>query len=244
MITKWKHGVYALTEDPKRFRERIIFYQSGVNYLIKILNDSRFLKEMHLGDYLSFSECYDPFVLRPLVVMESQERNVQQSILYSLMKPKETEMKKIINCLEILAEEEYDEDSHTRFLNEKKNTGELKFRKDSAKKLHSEETPPKHKTPANEATDTKAKTRSGSVVQLKASETARPNAPKDTQPKNVTTSRSQKIFSVDKRSMHTKKVVEETENKKNFATDTTKVRQMTSLDLKKISPYLARNQKI
>lgn len=100
---------------------------------------------MHIGDYLNFSECYDPFVLRPLVVLESQQRNIQQSILYSLLKPKEAEMKKIINCLEILAEEEYDEDSHTRFLNEKKNTGELKFRKESAKKLHSEETPPKLK---------------------------------------------------------------------------------------------------
>lgn len=51
-------------------------------------------------------------------------------------------MRKIINCLELLAEEEYDEDSHSRFLGEKKNTGELKFRKDNAVKL-GEDTPPK-----------------------------------------------------------------------------------------------------
>lgn len=42
-------------------------------------------------------------------------------------------MKKIILCLELFAEEEYDEDSHSRFLSEKKNTGELQFRKDRAK---------------------------------------------------------------------------------------------------------------
>jgi hypothetical protein len=53
-------------------------------------------------------------------------------------------MKKIINCLELLAEEEYDEDSHSRFLTEKKNTGELRFKKDTARRgLTGEETPPK-----------------------------------------------------------------------------------------------------
>lgn len=44
--------------------------------------------------------------------------------------------------------------------------------------------------------------------------------------------------------MHTKKVVEETESKRQFAVDSSKVKQMSALDLKKISPYLARNQKI
>ena len=44
--------------------------------------------------------------------------------------------------------------------------------------------------------------------------------------------------------MHSKKMAEDIEQKKNFATDTIKVRQKSSLDLKKISPYLARNQKI
>lgn len=71
MITKWKNSVYTLTEDPKRFRERIIFYHNGVNYLLKTLNDTRFFKDMALSEFLSFSDCYDPFVLRPLVVLES-----------------------------------------------------------------------------------------------------------------------------------------------------------------------------
>lgn len=55
MIIKWKNMVYGLTDDPKKYRERIIFYHNGVNYLIKILNDSRFLKEMYIGQYLTFS---------------------------------------------------------------------------------------------------------------------------------------------------------------------------------------------
>lgn len=42
-----------------------------MNYLLKILNDTRFLKDMPISDCLSFSECYDPFILRPLVVLES-----------------------------------------------------------------------------------------------------------------------------------------------------------------------------
>jgi hypothetical protein len=96
------------------------------------------MKDMHIANYLTFSECYDPFVLRPLVVLESKSRTVDQSVLYTLLKPKEIEMKKIINCLEVLAEEEYDENSHTQFLSGKKDIGESKLRKESAKKLASE----------------------------------------------------------------------------------------------------------
>jgi hypothetical protein len=54
------------------------------------------------------------------------------------------------------------------------------------------------------------------------------------------TSRSQNIFSVDKKAMYSKKVNEDLENKKASATD----RQIQFVDLKKVSPYLARNQKV
>jgi hypothetical protein len=74
------------------------------------------MKDMHLAQFLTFGECYDPFLLRPLVMMESQKYTVEQSILYTLLKPREIEMKKIISCLEVLAEEEYDEDSHRKSL--------------------------------------------------------------------------------------------------------------------------------
>lgn len=119
-------------------------------------------------------------------------------------------MKKIINCLEVLAEEEYDEDSHTRFLNEKKNTGELKFRKESAKKLLSDDMPPKHKPPLPETTEPKGmKSRSESLVQIRAGNTTRDPPTVKEKETHHAASRSQKAFSVDKRSMHTKRVVEE-----------------------------------
>jgi hypothetical protein len=44
--------------------------------------------------------------------------------------------------------------------------------------------------------------------------------------------------------MQSKKVIQDLENKKAFATDRQKTKIISPLDLKKVSPYLARNQKI
>lgn len=244
MITRWKNAVYGLTEDPKRFRERIIFYHNSVNYLLKVLNDTRFLKDMPLAEHLAFSDCYDPFVLRPLVVLEAEaQRTVDQSILYSLLKPKEAEMRKLINALEILAEEEYDEDSHSRFLSEKRNTGELHFRKQNAPKLGGEDTPPKAQ-PKNRAEQSNPE--SGAETQRRNQEARSKPTSALSKLRAGQNAQSVKTLSqtVEKKSFHAQKVAEEAEQQKAFSGEKNRVKAMSSLDLKKVSPYLARNQKM
>ena len=95
-----------------------------------MLWDADFLKESTLAKYLELAPHFDPFVLRPLMLLEAKpKRNEEEEIFLSLIKPSEQDMGKIVKALIVLAEEDYDEEQQSRFLNEKKNYGELEHRK-------------------------------------------------------------------------------------------------------------------
>ncbi len=121
-----------MSEDPRRYRERVIFYHHEVNYLLKVLWDCNFLKDTVLGKYLVFARHYDPFILKPVMLLEAKGKGKmteEEVMLLEMIKPGEQEMGKIVQALIVLAEEEYDEDQQTRFVNEKKNYGELEWKK-------------------------------------------------------------------------------------------------------------------
>ena len=118
LVKNWKNSIYGISEDPRRYRERVIFFHSDANYLIKILFDNKFVMDSFMKKYLKFGNHYDPFVLRPAMVLENMNSLTEdEEIFLGLIKPREVEMAKITKSLVILAEEEYDEDQQSRFLN-------------------------------------------------------------------------------------------------------------------------------
>lgn len=60
-----------------------------------------------LKKYLAFANHYDPFFMKPLMVLENKERCLteMEDIFLALLKPTEFEMNKMIKALIILAEE-------------------------------------------------------------------------------------------------------------------------------------------
>jgi hypothetical protein len=62
-------SIYNLSDDPRRYRERVIFYYTDANYLLKMLFDSNFLRETLLKKYLPFSKGFDPFCLKPAMLL-------------------------------------------------------------------------------------------------------------------------------------------------------------------------------
>ena len=130
LIKLWKSSIYNLSDDPRRFRERVIFYHNDANYLLKMLFDCSFIRESILQHYLTFSKHFDPFLLRPAMQLDrKQHRSETEDAFLDLVKPNELDMDKITKALVVLAEEEYDEDQQSRFINERKNYGELENRK-------------------------------------------------------------------------------------------------------------------
>ena len=69
----WKTSIYNISDDPRRYRERVIFYHHDANYLLKILFDGDFIKESFLKKYLLFNKRYDPFLLKPAMHLEKKK---------------------------------------------------------------------------------------------------------------------------------------------------------------------------
>lgn len=130
LIRVWRVSVYGISDDPHRYRERVIFYHNDANYLLKMLFDSNFIKDSLLQRHLSFSKGFDPFCLKPAMLLDNQhQRSEIDDIFLELIRPSELDMDKIAKALVVLAEEEYDEDQQSRFIHERKNYGELEQRK-------------------------------------------------------------------------------------------------------------------
>jgi len=91
-----------------------------------MLFDSSFIRDSILQKHLAFSKHFDPFLLKPAMKLEkNHHRNETEDIFLELIRPTELDMDKITKALVVLAEEEYDEDQQSRFINERKNYGEL-----------------------------------------------------------------------------------------------------------------------
>ena len=91
-----------------------------------MLFDAHFLRESLLSKHLAFSPGFDPFALRPAMLLENKpNRTPNEDIFLELVRPNPLDMDKIAKALVVLAEEEYDEDQQSRFLHERKNYGEL-----------------------------------------------------------------------------------------------------------------------
>lgn len=104
----------------------MIFYHNDANYLLKMLFDANFIRDSILHKHLQFSSGFDPFCLKPAMVLDNNHhRNEEEDIFFELVKPTELDMDKIAKALVVLAEEEYDEDQQSRFIHERKNYGEL-----------------------------------------------------------------------------------------------------------------------
>lgn len=69
LIKNWKNSIYGISEDPRRFRERVIFFHNDANYLIKMIFDNKFITESFLNQSLTFGKHYDPFLLKPSMVL-------------------------------------------------------------------------------------------------------------------------------------------------------------------------------
>ena len=74
--------------------------------------DNKFVSESIIGDYPVFGNHYDPFFLKPSMILEKKkaDRTEDEEIFLSLIKPTDLEIDKMTKALVILAEEEYDED--------------------------------------------------------------------------------------------------------------------------------------
>lgn len=89
-----------------------------------MLWDSNFIKDTLLKKHIQFASHFDPFVLKPIMILEAKSKKSEDDeIFLSLIKPTDQDMNKIVKSLIVLAEEEYDEDQQSRFINEKKNFG-------------------------------------------------------------------------------------------------------------------------
>jgi hypothetical protein len=64
-------GIYSISDDPRRYRERVIFYHNDANYLLKILFDSNFICDSLLQRHLRFSSGFDPFCLKPAMLLDN-----------------------------------------------------------------------------------------------------------------------------------------------------------------------------
>jgi len=58
-----------------------------------------------------------------MILEAKSKKSEDDEIFLSLIKPTDQDMNKIVKSLIVLAEEEYDEDQQSRFINEKKNFG-------------------------------------------------------------------------------------------------------------------------
>ena len=106
LIKNWKASIYGISEDPRRFRERVIFFYNEANYLIKMINDTKFVTESILRKYLNFAKHYDPFFFKPYMVIQNMDSITDnEEVFLDLMKPTEAEMDKMTKSLMILAEE-------------------------------------------------------------------------------------------------------------------------------------------
>ena len=72
LIKMWRSSIYGISDDPRRYRERVIFYHNEANYLLKMLFDSSFIRDSFLKKYLSFSKHFDPFNLKPAMILEKK----------------------------------------------------------------------------------------------------------------------------------------------------------------------------
>ena len=61
----WRTSIYNISDDPRRFRERVIFYHNDSNYLLKMLFDVNFVRDSILKNYMEFNQNFDPFFLKP-----------------------------------------------------------------------------------------------------------------------------------------------------------------------------------
>lgn len=69
----WKNSIYSISDDPRRFRERVIFYHNDANYLLKMLFDNNFIKDSFLKNYLTFSSHFDPFLLKSSMILDNKK---------------------------------------------------------------------------------------------------------------------------------------------------------------------------
>jgi hypothetical protein len=104
LIKMWRASIYGISDDPRRYRERVIFYHNDANYLLKMLFDGSFLRDSFLSKYLTFSTHFDPFFLRPAMHLDRhKDRTEEQDIFLELIQPTELDMDKITKALVVLA---------------------------------------------------------------------------------------------------------------------------------------------
>jgi hypothetical protein len=88
LIKLWKSSIYNLSDDPRRFRERVIFYHNDANYLLKMLFDGSFIRDSILQNHLAFSKHFDPFLLRPAMTLEKKHQRTEvEDIFLDLIRP-------------------------------------------------------------------------------------------------------------------------------------------------------------
>jgi hypothetical protein len=66
----------------------VIFYHNDANYLLKMLFDANFIRDSILHKHLLFSNGFDPFCLKPAMVLDNNHhRNEEDDIFFELVKP-------------------------------------------------------------------------------------------------------------------------------------------------------------
>ena len=69
-IKKWR-------DDLGKTEERAIYYsEDQENYLLKILNDNKFIFSSPLSNFINFGEKNDPFIIAPLLKAEGKEKSM------------------------------------------------------------------------------------------------------------------------------------------------------------------------
>jgi hypothetical protein len=93
-----------MSDDPRRYRERVIFYFNDANYLLKMLFDSNFVRESFLKQHLQFSKGLDPFCLKSAMYLDNKAHRTEiEDIFLELVRPSEMDMNKITKALVVLA---------------------------------------------------------------------------------------------------------------------------------------------
>lgn len=104
LIKNWRNSIYGVSEDPRRYRQRVIFFHNDANYLLKTIFDNRFIFQSFLKKFLTFGRHYDPFLLKPCMVLQNKNKRTEdQEIFLLLIKPTELEMDKMTKALVLLA---------------------------------------------------------------------------------------------------------------------------------------------
>lgn len=104
LIKMWRSSIYGISDDPRRYRERVIFFHNDSNYLLKMLFDGNFLKDSFLKKYLEFNKNFDPFLLKPAMLLQTKRgRSEDDDIFLELIRPSELDMDKITKALVVLA---------------------------------------------------------------------------------------------------------------------------------------------